>query len=130
MAHAHRDNEDLLEHFETILPRYDRPAPRYTSYPTAPVWGEAYGPDDFLEDLGREDEQPDAGLSIYVHVPFCRSLCHFCACNRVITHDSGLPEQYVDTLRREVDAIREAIPEQRPATQQHWGGGMPTHLSP
>jgi oxygen-independent coproporphyrinogen-3 oxidase len=130
MAHAHRDSEDLLEHFETILPRYDRPAPRYTSYPTAPVWGEAYGPDDFLEDLGREDEQPDAGLSIYVHVPFCRSLCHFCACNRVITHDSGLPEQYVDTLRREVDAIREAIPEQRSATQQHWGGGTPTHLSP
>ncbi len=124
------DSARLVDQLERILPRYERPAPRYTSYPTAPAWSDAYGPDDFLDDLARQGAAPDAGLSLYVHVPFCRRLCHFCACNRVITRDPELPERYLDTLRREVDAMRRATPVERTATQQHWGGGTPTHLTP
>jgi len=119
-----------LEHAEAILPRYDRPAPRYTSYPTAPVWNENYGPAQFIDELGRTDVDPEDGLSIYVHVPFCSSLCHFCACNRFITKDPVLPERYVDGIAREVETVRRAIRVPRTATQQHWGGGTPTHLTP
>jgi oxygen-independent coproporphyrinogen-3 oxidase len=119
-----------LEHAEAILPRYDRPAPRYTSYPTAPVWSEDYGPAQFMDELGRTDVDPEDGLSIYVHVPFCSSLCHFCACNRFITKDAALPERYVEGIAREVETVRRAIRVPRTATQQHWGGGTPTHLTP
>jgi len=119
-----------LEHAEAILPRYDRPAPRYTSYPTAPVWKEDYGPTQFIEELGRTDVDPQDGLSIYVHVPFCSSLCHFCACNRFITQDPVIPERYIEAVAREVEAVREAIRVPRTATQQHWGGGTPTHFTP
>jgi oxygen-independent coproporphyrinogen-3 oxidase len=119
-----------LDHAEAILPRYDRPAPRYTSYPTAPVWKEVYGPDQFIQELGRTDVNPDDGLSIYVHVPFCASLCHFCACNRFITQDPTLPERYLEGIAREVETVRGAIRVPRTATQQHWGGGTPTHLTP
>ena len=119
-----------LERVEALLPRYTTEAPRYTSYPTAPVWSEDYGSEQFRADLAREDVEANAGLSIYVHVPFCRSLCHFCACNRVITRKSELPRRYLDTIEREVEAVRDAVRVPRTATQQHWGGGTPTHLDP
>ncbi len=120
-----------LDHLERILPRYDRAVPRYTSYPTAPVWSEAYDAEAFRADLAELGERTDQPLSLYVHVPFCRSLCHFCACNRIITKDAALPARYLETVRREVATIREAVPDTgRLASQQHWGGGTPTHLAP
>jgi oxygen-independent coproporphyrinogen-3 oxidase len=119
-----------LDHIEEILPRYTQAGPRYTSYPTAPVWKETYGADDFRRELGRTDIDPSDGFSLYVHVPFCRSLCHFCACNRVITRKEELPERYLDAIAREVSAVREATRIPRTATQHHWGGGTPTHLTP
>ncbi len=119
-----------VERAEAILPRYVSAAPRYTSYPTTPVWKETYGPGQFREDLGRADARASDGLSIYIHVPFCRSLCHFCACNRVITNNEKLPARYLDVIEREIAAVREAMPVARTATQQHWGGGTPTHLRP
>jgi oxygen-independent coproporphyrinogen-3 oxidase len=117
-----------LERVEEVLPRYTVEGPRYTSYPTAPVWKETYGPDQYQADLGRADASD--GLSLYVHVPFCRSLCHFCACNRVITQKEALPARYLDGIEREVAAVRDAAGVSRLATQQHWGGGTPTHLVP
>jgi oxygen-independent coproporphyrinogen-3 oxidase len=117
-----------LDHAEAILPRYEGPGPRYTSYPTAPVWTEAYGADDFARDLPAL-ASGDA-LSLYAHVPFCSSLCHFCACNRIITHDAALPERYLDAIAREIDAVRALVVSPAPAAQLHWGGGTPTHLAP
>jgi oxygen-independent coproporphyrinogen III oxidase len=117
-----------LEHAEAILPRYDGPGPRYTSYPTAPVWTPAYGAADFARDL--PSLASDAALSLYAHVPFCASLCHFCACNRIITRDAALPERYLDAIAREIDAVRALVAAPAPAAQLHWGGGTPTHLSP
>lgn len=117
-----------LDHAETILPRYEGPGPRYTSYPTAPVWTNAYGRDDLASDLARLS--PADGLALYAHVPFCESLCHFCACNRIITHDAALPERYLATIEREIAAVRELARNTAPASQLHWGGGTPTHLSP
>jgi oxygen-independent coproporphyrinogen-3 oxidase len=119
-----------LDHVEEILPRYAIEGPRYTSYPTAPVWKETYGVEEFRAELGRSDIEASDPLSVYVHVPFCRSLCHFCACNKVITRKPELPERFLDSVAREVEAVREAVAVPRLATQHHWGGGTPTHLDP
>lgn len=112
---------------ETVL-RHSGPGPRYTSYPTAPVWSEAYGPDELRRDLGRLDRGGE--LSLYVHVPFCRSLCHFCACNRVITRRREPPERWLEAILREISLLREALPGTPRVSQHHWGGGTPTHLEP
>ena len=117
-------------HVAEILPRYSGEGPRYTSYPTAPVWTEGYGAAQLRAELAREDVSPGDGLALYVHVPFCESLCHFCACNKVITRKREPAARFLDTLEREVAAVREALRVPREATQMHWGGGTPTFLSP
>lgn len=132
MADTARDLAALLAldpaHVEAVLLRHAGPGPRYTSYPTAPTWSEAYDADAFRRDLGR---LPAGGaLSLYVHVPFCRSLCHFCACNRVITRSPEPPARYLDAIEREIALLREALPAAPRVVQHHWGGGTPTHLEP
>src|SRR6267143_4474393 len=77
---------DELHVGEEFLVRYNRPGPRYTSYPTAPVWNEAFGPDD-LEKVHAKAEKAGTPVSLYMHIPFCESLCLFCACNVVIQKD-------------------------------------------
>jgi oxygen-independent coproporphyrinogen-3 oxidase len=119
---------EMLARLEPLLARYDRAVPRYTSYPTAPVWGEAYGPADFAADLASAAQA--RRLALYVHVPFCASLCHFCACNRVITRSADPPARYLDAIAREVEIVRAALGDPPPASQLHWGGGTPTHLTP
>ena len=119
-----------LERVAELLPRYALDGPRYTSYPTAPVWKESYGPEDFRADLADGEIEASDGLSLYVHVPFCDSLCHFCACNKVITRDHGRAGAFLDTIEREIDAVRAATRVPRVATQLHWGGGTPTWLAP
>jgi oxygen-independent coproporphyrinogen-3 oxidase len=94
------------------------------------VWKEGYGPDDLREELGRRDIAEGDPLSLYVHVPFCRSLCHFCACNKVITRKHEPVVAYLDVIEREIAAVRDAVAVPRKATQVHWGGGTPTHLQP
>ncbi|MDH3521045.1 MAG: oxygen-independent coproporphyrinogen III oxidase [Myxococcales bacterium] len=123
---ASLDLDQLLE----VLPRYTTEGPRYTSYPTAPVWTESYGPEDFRSDLAQADADASDGLSLYVHVPFCESLCHYCACNKLITKDHARAAGYLDAVEREVAAVRKALRVPRMATQLHWGGGTPTWLAP
>jgi oxygen-independent coproporphyrinogen-3 oxidase len=124
-----------LARIEAILSRYAIEGPRYTSYPTAPVWNEDFGVEQFETELAGGGAEAASiagegdGLSLYVHIPFCHSLCHFCACNRIITSDAELPLRFLDTIEREVAAVREASGP-RSASQQHWGGGTPTHLTP
>jgi oxygen-independent coproporphyrinogen-3 oxidase len=113
-----------------LLPRYATDGPRYTSYPTAPCWSESYGVEQYREDLANGDVDSSDGLSLYVHVPYCESLCHFCACNKVITKDHARAGPYLDAVEREIGAVREALRVARTATQVHWGGGTPTWLSP
>jgi oxygen-independent coproporphyrinogen-3 oxidase len=115
-------NEIDLASLRALLPRYARALPRYTSYPTAPTWSEDFGVPQFRQALARLE----GDASLYVHVPFCRSLCHFCACNRIVTNDPALPERYLDTLEREIARSREALPDGLAAAQLHLGGGTPT----
>jgi oxygen-independent coproporphyrinogen-3 oxidase len=110
-----------------LIRKYDRPGPRYTSYPTAPEFKETFGPDAYVSHLARADAQRQP-LSIYVHLPFCREMCRFCGCNVVATHDRTRADAYLDLLEKEVALVAEKLPNRREASQLHWGGGTPTFL--
>jgi oxygen-independent coproporphyrinogen-3 oxidase len=110
-----------------LIRKYDRPGPRYTSYPTAPEWSGAFGPDRYAEHLARADGE-GGPLSAYVHLPFCREMCRFCGCNVVATHDRSKADAYLDSLEREVALVAAKLPRRRELTQLHWGGGTPTFL--
>jgi oxygen-independent coproporphyrinogen-3 oxidase len=110
-----------------LIRKYDRPGPRYTSYPTAPEWTDAFGPADYERHLARADA--DGGpLSVYVHLPFCREMCRFCGCNVIATHDRSRADAYLDVLEKEVALVAARLPRRRTATQLHTGGGTPTFL--
>ena len=105
-----------------MLNRFAGPCPRYTSYPTADRFGPLAGMEPWraLRNI--------ASLSLYVHIPFCRSLCYFCACNKVITQQYGLASSYVDRLLEEAQWYRDKVADV-PVTQLHLGGGTPTFLT-
>ena len=110
-----------------LIRKYDRPGPRYTSYPTAPEWTEAFREPQYLEHLARA-EKAGGPLSIYVHLPFCREMCRFCGCNVVATHDRTRADAYLDLLEKEVALVAARLPTRRQVSQLHWGGGTPTFL--
>jgi len=114
---------------EEFLTRYNRPGPRYTSYPTAPVWNDSFGPDD-LEHVHAEAEQARSPVSLYMHIPFCESLCLFCACNVIIQKDKRVAPPYLGVLKRELERVSRSVSKERPVVQFHWGGGTPTYLTP
>ena len=114
---------------EEFVTRYNRPGPRYTSYPTAPVWNDAYGPNDF-EAAMQTAETKRSPVSLYMHLPFCESLCLFCACNVIIRKDKSVAPPYLSLLKKEIDHIASRISRDRQVSQFHWGGGTPTYLSP
>ena len=120
---------DELRVGEEFLAKYNRPGPRYTSYPTAPVWNDSFGPTD-LEKVFTEAENAKTPVSLYMHIPFCESLCLFCACNVVIQKDKNVAPPYLDVLKRETERVSRSISKERPVVQFHWGGGTPTYLSP
>jgi len=114
---------------EEFLARYNRPGPRYTSYPTAPVWNEAFGADD-LERVQQQADQARTPVSLYMHLPFCESLCLFCACNVIIQKDKRVAGPYLEVLKRELQHVSRAVSNHRQVVQYHWGGGTPTYLTP
>jgi oxygen-independent coproporphyrinogen-3 oxidase len=127
-AHLRLDDEQF-QITEDFLARYNHPGPRYTSYPTAPVWNDRFGPDD-LEKACAESESTRAPVSLYLHLPFCESLCLFCACNVVIQKDKQVAQPYLDILKKEIEQFSKRVSRTRSVVQYHWGGGTPTYLSP
>jgi oxygen-independent coproporphyrinogen-3 oxidase len=114
---------------EEFLARYNRPGPRYTSYPTAPVWNDSFGPAD-LEKVHEQAAAATSPVSLYMHLPFCESLCLFCACNVIIQKDKSVAPPYLDVLKQEMKLVSRSVSKSRPVVQFHWGGGTPTYLSP
>lgn len=108
-----------------LIQKYNQSGPRYTSYPTALEFNEAYTNQDFIAAAARYPNRP---LSLYVHIPFCHQLCYFCACNKVITRHQHKADIYLDFLEKEI-AERAKLFTSRTVTQIHWGGGTPTYLS-
>ncbi len=112
-----------------LLRKYDRPGPRYTSYPTAVEFHEGFGEADYRERLARAAARPDLPLSLYAHLPFCESRCSFCACTVLITRRQDVADRYVDYLVREVAMVAPLLGKRRRVVQLHWGGGTPTFLT-
>ena len=115
-----------------LLTKFDVPGPRYTSYPTADRFVEAFGEADYVQALEQRRTGPAAmalPLSLYVHIPFCESLCYYCACNKIITkhHDRSLP--YLRYLGKEVDLHVQRIGAGQTVSQLHLGGGTPTFFN-
>ena len=107
---------------------FDAKVPRYTSYPTAPRFGRAVGADDFAHWIGAIPE--NAQISLYIHVPFCRHLCWFCACRTQGTQSDAPVIAYLETLRAELEMLARHLPAGVTLSRLHWGGGTPTLLNP
>ena len=115
-----------------LLARFDVPGPRYTSYPTADRFDEAFGEADYVQALqqrqsGTLGKQPP--LSLYVHIPFCESLCYYCACNKIITKHKERAAEYLRYLRKEVELHTRHLGRGQAVSQLHLGGGTPTFMS-
>jgi oxygen-independent coproporphyrinogen-3 oxidase len=123
------DQFEIAQITDATLEKYNRPGPRYTSYPTAPVWKDDFGPDD-LESFYACAEKDATPLSLYMHIPFCESLCLFCACNVSIQKNKNVAIPYLEALKREIEHVSQRVSKNRPVIQFHWGGGTPTYLTP
>ncbi|HLR82443.1 MAG TPA: oxygen-independent coproporphyrinogen III oxidase [Paenalcaligenes sp.] len=115
-----------------LIERFDRSGPRYTSYPTADRFHEPFSPDEYVQALKRRAQlgQEASPLSLYVHLPFCASLCYFCACNKIITQDHTRSSEYVQYVLKEADMILPYLGTATHLGQLHFGGGTPTFLNP
>lgn len=112
-----------------LLEKYNVPGPRYTSYPTAPEWLDTFGPADFEKTLEESNAaRPIRPLSLYMHLPFCESLCLFCGCNVVINKNKEVARPYIRNLKWEIDQFAKRLAPSRSVVQFHWGGGTPTYL--
>lgn len=117
-------DDDIRE----LVERYSTRGPRYTSYPTAPQWTDAVDSNAYQEVLKNyTDPSP---IALYTHIPFCRHLCLYCACNVRITGKQTIVDHYVKALKQEVETVAELFGRRPQLAQMHFGGGTPTHLSP
>ncbi len=114
-----------------LFKKYDIPAPRYTSYPTVPYWCDSPTSDQWIQSLNRAFVEQKMSWSMYLHMPFCESLCTFCGCNTSITKDHSREENYIKLLLQELDLYLQKVPQmkEKPLCHIHFGGGSPTFFS-
>ena len=114
-----------------LLKKFNQPGPRYTSYPTAPMFSPLFTAEDFEKEI-IETNLPNeiSPLSLYFHFPYCEKLCYFCGCNMLVTKNRGAIGKYNEYLKREIDRLAPLIADTRKVEQMHFGGGTPSYLSP
>ena len=110
-----------------LIRRYDSRGPRYTSYPTALQFNEELTEEDYRRNALASNAS-GAPLSLYVHIPFCHSLCYYCGCNKIVTRNAERVSKYMDNLYREIEMQSELFDKSRKVEQLHFGGGTPTYL--
>ena len=120
--------EQTLQFDETLIKRYNQSGPRYTSYPTAVQFTEGFGIQNYQQAVERSN-QTDKGLSLYFHIPFCDTVCFFCACNKVWTRDRSKTTPYLERLYKEIEMQAKLYDADRKVDQLHWGGGTPTFIN-
>lgn len=125
-----RDRPRQREVTADLLTRYDRPGPRYTSYPTALEFEEDFTSDDYEARLAEANKLRNEPISIYLHLPFCEHRCLFCGCNVIIMPDHEKSKPYLELIKREMGMLAERLPDRRTFSQLHLGGGTPTYHSP
>ncbi|MBI2996714.1 MAG: oxygen-independent coproporphyrinogen III oxidase [Candidatus Melainabacteria bacterium] len=112
-----------------LLKKYSVNIPRYTSYPTAPEWTNNFSKEDLLNANEIANEK-QSGVSLYFHLPFCESRCHFCACNVVISKKKSITESYLEHIKKEIRNLSQLVHNSRLVEQIHLGGGTPTYFNP
>ena len=120
--------DDALTLAPALIAKYDQSGPRYTSYPTANHFSDEFGVGDYLEAV-RHSNEGGGPLSLYFHIPFCNTVCYYCACNKVVTKDRTRAAPYLARLHKEIALQGALFDRNRPVTQLHWGGGTPTFIS-
>ena len=113
-----------------LVRRYDRPGPRYTSYPTVPAWRDDFGSDEYAAALSAAATAVNDPLALYVHIPFCHERCAFCGCNVIISKREGVEDVYLGYIAKETERVAQRLGDRRTISQMHWGGGTPTFLRP
>lgn len=111
-----------------LMDKYDKPGPRYTSYPTVPVWSKDFGERQFTGRLSRMSNGTQSPMSVYLHLPFCAARCHYCGCNSIKAGGPGSVDTYLDAVESELKLLRGSIDGPRFASHIHWGGGTPNYL--
>lgn len=112
-----------------LIHRYDKAGPRYTSYPTAVQFHSDFTETTYRQHIAQSNEEPLKPLSLYVHIPFCDTVCFYCACNKLATKDHSLAAPYLANLHQEIALQASLFNSDRQVTQLHWGGGTPTFIS-
>jgi oxygen-independent coproporphyrinogen-3 oxidase len=120
---------DQTLHFDLpLINRYDKAGPRYTSYPTALELHDGFSELDYRQHIAKSNAA-GGPLSLYVHIPFCDTVCFYCACNKIVTNNRSHAQPYVDNLCQEIAMQGALFDKNRVVNQLHWGGGTPTFLS-
>jgi oxygen-independent coproporphyrinogen III oxidase len=114
-----------------LLKRFNQPGPRYTSYPTAPLFSSSFSAADYEKEIvDTNSDLDDSDISLYFHFPFCAKLCYFCGCNMLVTGDRSAIAKYNEYLKREIEHLAPRISKSRKVEQLHFGGGTPSYLTP
>ena len=113
-----------------LITKYNVPVPRYTSYPPANFFRDAYTENDLIKAIERSNQQEPAHLSFYIHIPYCNRMCHYCGCNAYPRQKESDVKRYVEALIREIEMVCDKIDKERRIAQIHYGGGSPTSIDP
>jgi oxygen-independent coproporphyrinogen-3 oxidase len=111
-----------------FVEKYNKPGPRYTSYPTVPAWGQRFGEKQYREALAELKTRPDDELAIYLHIPFCAKHCHYCGCNALVSREKDAVKHYLERVEKELAMVTALTGTGRRVVQFHWGGGTPNYL--
>ncbi len=121
---------EQLDFDQDLIKKYDKSGPRYTSYPTAPQFSADYTEDTFKRCVEYSNREIiPKPLSLYVHIPYCDTICYYCACNKIITKNHAVTTEYLELLNREMDMLAPLFDSDRELEQLHFGGGTPTFLN-
>jgi oxygen-independent coproporphyrinogen-3 oxidase len=113
---------------ENLIQKYNIPVPRYTSYPPANFFQENFGPEKYVEAIEQSNKEWPENISLYIHIPFCSKMCHFCGCNTQYTRDKEKMGRYVEAVKKEIKMVKKLLDPSRKVSQVHWGGGTPNTL--
>ena len=112
-----------------FLNKYNKTGPRYTSYPPATSFSTKFTTADFIPAVIKSNAQYPESISIYIHIPFCPQLCHFCGCNTTAFESAAKIRRYIDCVLKEIDTVAQHIDKSRKVSQIHWGGGTPNSIN-
>jgi oxygen-independent coproporphyrinogen-3 oxidase len=113
---------------ESILAKYNVPVPRYTSYPPANFFVNEFGNSEYIQAIETSNHEYPENISIYIHIPFCPKICHYCGCNTHFMRDTEKMRVYVNAVKKEIAMVKKYLAQQRKVSQIHWGGGTPNSL--